>query len=143
LRGWWEGHDLDDRVRIGLDDAGDAARYRKQRDTDRRHMIAALSASGILPPGLEPAARGEQPMPAALTDELAIALTRFLAVTPCRLVAVQLEDLAGMTDRANLPGTVHEHPNWRRKLPLDLDALPQAPLFAAMIRVLADERPHS
>jgi 4-alpha-glucanotransferase len=141
LRGWWEGHDLDDRVRIGLDDAEDAARYRGEREADRRQMVASLSASGILPPGLEPAARGEQPMPPALTDELAIALTRFLAVTPCRLVAVQLEDLAGMADRANLPGTVHEHPNWTRKLSLEVDALPQAPLFAALTLALAEARP--
>ncbi|MGF1622390.1 MAG: 4-alpha-glucanotransferase [Rhodomicrobiaceae bacterium] len=141
LRGWWEAHDLDDRVRIGLDEAADAARYRDQRDTDRWHMIAALSASGLLPPGLEPATRGEQAMPPALTDELAVALTRFLAATPCRLVAVQLEDLAGMAERANLPGTVHEHPNWRRKLPLDLNALPQTPLFAALTRTIAEARP--
>jgi 4-alpha-glucanotransferase len=56
-------------------------------------------------------------------------------------VAVQLEDLAGMAERANLPGTVHEHPNWRRKLPLDLDALPQASLFDALTRTIAETRP--
>jgi 4-alpha-glucanotransferase len=34
---------------------------------------------------------------------------------------VQLEDLAGQIEQMNLPGTVDEHPNWRRKLRMDLD----------------------
>jgi 4-alpha-glucanotransferase len=141
LRGWWEGHDLDDRVRLGLDDAGAAALHREKRRADRDQMVAALAASGLLPASLAAAARGEQSLPADLTQELAVALTRFLAVTPCRLVAVQLEDLLAMKDRANLPGTTHEHPNWRRKLPLPLDQLPQAPMFLAMTQAAAEERP--
>jgi 4-alpha-glucanotransferase len=141
LRGWWEGHDLDDRLRLGLDDAGAAALHREKRRTDRELMIAALSTSGLLPASLEAAARGAHPLPADLTQELAVALTRFLAVTPCRLVAVQLEDLVAMKDRANLPATTHEHPNWRRKLPLPLDQLPQAPMFLAMTQAAAEERP--
>ena len=36
LHGWWEGHRLDDRVRIGLDDADAATAYRLARDIDRR-----------------------------------------------------------------------------------------------------------
>jgi 4-alpha-glucanotransferase len=143
LRGWWEGHDLADRVLIGLDDAEAAERYRGQRSAEREKMLAALSASGLLPDRLGPAARGEAPLPAELTLDLALALTRFLAVTPCRLVALQLEDLAGAKDRANLPGTVDEHPNWRRKLPLTIDALARSPDFIALAQAVAQERPRS
>jgi hypothetical protein len=28
-----------------------------------------------------------------------------------------MEDLLGVLDQPNVPGTVHEHPNWRRRLP--------------------------
>ena len=98
-------------------------------------MLAALSASGLLPGG------GEAPVPAELTPELALALTKFLALTPCRLVAIQLEDLAGVKDRANLPGTIAEHPNWRRKLPMSLGALAGSPDFIALTRAVAEERP--
>jgi 4-alpha-glucanotransferase len=141
LRGWWEGHDLEDRGRIGLDDAAAAERYRAERAEDRRMMLEALSASGLLPGGLAAVLRGEAPVPAELTLELALALTRFLALTPCRLVAIQLEDLAGMKDRANLPGTIAEHPNWRRKLPMSLDALAGSPDFIALANAVAEERP--
>ena len=41
-----------------------------------------------------------------------------LANTASALVAVQLEDAFGVRDQTNLPGTIHDHPNWRRRLPV-------------------------
>jgi 4-alpha-glucanotransferase len=143
LRGWWECHDIDDRERIGLDDAPAAQAARDQRGHDRWLMLGALSAADLLPEGLGPAARGETSVPGELTQELAIALSRFLAMTPCRLVALQLEDLAGMKERANLPGTVYEHPNWRRKLPVTIAALAQSAGFIDIARAVSETRPRS
>lgn len=45
------------------------------------------------------------------------ALHAFLGRTNARLVAIQAEDVLGLDEQANLPGTVHDHPNWRRRLP--------------------------
>ena len=45
----------------------------------------------------------------------------YLAQTPSRLLGVAIEDLLGVMDQANVPGTIHEYPNWRRKLPLPID----------------------
>ncbi len=42
-------------------------------------------------------------------------LHRFLARSSARLVACQIEDLTGRKEQPNLPGTVHDHPNWRRR----------------------------
>ena len=48
----------------------------------------------------------------------------FLARTPSRLMIVQLEDVFGVPEQVNLPGTDRRaHPNWRRKLPLDAGGL--------------------
>ncbi len=41
----------------------------------------------------------------------------FLSRTPSRLLGVSIEDLLDVTEQANVPGTVDEHPNWRRRLP--------------------------
>jgi 4-alpha-glucanotransferase len=57
------------------------------------------------------------------------------------LVAVQLEDLVGMEEQANLPGTVDRHPNWRRKLPVSLEQLPRCGTFQSVIAAVAAERP--
>ena len=32
------------------------------------------------------------------------------------LVVLQVEDLIGMVDPVNVPGTSNEHPNWQRKI---------------------------
>jgi len=47
----------------------------------------------------------------------------FLSRTPSRLMAVSMEDLLGVLDQPNIPGTIDEHPNWRQRLPVALDQI--------------------
>ena len=54
------------------------------------------------------------------------AVVDFLARTPSRLMAVAMEDLLGVIDQPNIPGTIDEHPNWRQRLPVDLEELTSA-----------------
>jgi 4-alpha-glucanotransferase len=51
------------------------------------------------------------------------AVVGFLARTKSRLLAISLEDLLGVIDQPNIPGTVNEHPNWRQRLPLAIDEI--------------------
>jgi 4-alpha-glucanotransferase len=57
---------------------------------------------------------------------------KFLAQTRSRLLAVSLEDLLGVVDQPNIPGTVNEHPNWRRRLPVPIEAMASAVDVAAL-----------
>jgi 4-alpha-glucanotransferase len=68
-------------------------------------------------------------------DLFAVAV--FLARTKSRLLAISLEDLLGVIDQPNIPGTVDEHPNWRRRLPLELDQIAAAIDIAALQRATA------
>jgi 4-alpha-glucanotransferase len=54
------------------------------------------------------------------------AVAGFLARTKSRLLAISLEDLLGVIDQPNIPGTVNEHPNWRRRLPVAIDEIASA-----------------
>jgi 4-alpha-glucanotransferase len=54
------------------------------------------------------------------------AVVGFLARTKSRLLAISLEDLLGVIDQPNIPGTVNEHPNWRQRLPLAIDEIASA-----------------
>jgi 4-alpha-glucanotransferase len=76
-----------------------------------------------------------------MPDEVLIAVHCFLARTPCRLFAVQLDDALGITEQTNLPGTVDEHPNWRRKTPVPIEELEQHALFSNVASAAAAERP--
>jgi 4-alpha-glucanotransferase len=53
-------------------------------------------------------------------------VARFLARTPSRLLAISLEDLLRLIDQPNIPGTVHEHPNWRQRIPVSLEQIASA-----------------
>jgi 4-alpha-glucanotransferase len=65
------------------------------------------------------------------SDDL-YAVVGFLARTRSRLLAVSLEDLLGVMDQPNIPGTVDEHPNWRQRLPIPLDEMAAAIDVAAL-----------
>jgi 4-alpha-glucanotransferase len=65
------------------------------------------------------------------------AVANFLARTRSRLLAISLEDLLGVIDQPNIPGTVNEHPNWRRRLPLALDEIAAAIDVSALKRATA------
>jgi 4-alpha-glucanotransferase len=70
------------------------------------------------------------------------AVVKFLAQTKSRLLAISLEDLLGVIDQPNIPGTVDEHPNWRRRLPLELGEIASAIDRGALQRATA-ERKHA
>jgi len=66
------------------------------------------------------------------------AVAGFLARTKSRLLAISLEDLLEVIDQPNIPGTVNEHPNWRRRLPLAIDQIAAVIDVAALKRATAE-----
>jgi 4-alpha-glucanotransferase len=52
-----------------------------------------------------------------------------------------LEDLLGQVEQPNLPGTVMEHPNWRRRLAVSADSVLDDEAVARRIEFVAAERP--
>ena len=66
------------------------------------------------------------------------AVAGFLARTRSRLLAISLEDLLGVIDQPNIPGTVNEHPNWRLRLPLAIEQIAAAIDVAALKAATAE-----
>jgi 4-alpha-glucanotransferase len=143
VKGWWRGSDIDQRESCGLSSPESAAAMRSGRARDRGLLLASLKAADLLPAALEPVLKGAEPCPRDIPDEVCVAAHAFLARTSSRLVAAQLEDLVGMQDQANVPGTVDEHPNWRRKLPVEIAQIPATALFRDIASALSRERPRS
>jgi 4-alpha-glucanotransferase len=101
-RGWLAGHDLRVKHSIGIDpgESDDA------RDWARRKLREAL-----------------QERAAAFDPDDFAAVAAYLGATPSLLVCVALDDILGVIDQINIPGTVEQHPNWRRKLPVAVEDL--------------------
>lgn len=56
-----------------------------------------------------------------LTIWKTVAVTRWLAATPSRLVAIAIGDVLGLSEQINVPGTTANHSNWRKRLPVSLE----------------------
>ncbi|OKO83440.1 4-alpha-glucanotransferase [Bradyrhizobium sp. NAS96.2] len=69
-------------------------------------------------------------------------VANFLARTRSRMMAVSMEDLLGIVEQPNIPGTVYEHPNWKRRLPVSIEHLASAIDIDALRRATR-ERSHA
>jgi (1->4)-alpha-D-glucan 1-alpha-D-glucosylmutase len=142
LRGFWRGEDIVARTELHLFPNDELRnRFITERDWDRGRLLWALERENLLPKGVS---KDLNAMP-DLTDDTIVAIHAFLARTPSMVLVVQPEDMFGVLEQPNLPGTLeHQHPNWQRRLPVALeDWAAQArfrDLFEAMRR---ENRSHS
>jgi 4-alpha-glucanotransferase len=102
FRGWLQSHDLRVKRAIGID-PGESDEARAWAQECMRWILAERA-------------------PAYAADDMA-AVAAFLGATPSRLVVLSLEDILGEIDQVNIPGTVAQHPNWRRKLSAPVEDL--------------------
>jgi len=137
LVGYWEGRDIE--LRQGLDlYPSEAVRLQQveERKRDCGRLLAALQRESLLPAELGP----DPQWPVPMTPHLAMAVQEYLARAPSRVLVVQLEDIFGAREQVNLPGTVDQYANWRRKLPLPIDQWDGDGRFAEYARRLAADR---
>jgi 4-alpha-glucanotransferase len=66
------------------------------------------------------------------------AVAGFLSQTRARLLAISLEDLLGVIDQPNVPGTIDEHPNWRQRLPVEVSGIAKVIDMAALKAATAE-----
>lgn len=133
VAGWWKGSDIDARHqagRLGVD--ADPDTVRRERDQDRPRLWNAFvrdhASAGPVPPPDE-------------TGTVVDAALRFVARTEVPLSLIPLEDLLGVEEQPNMPGTVSEHPNWRRRLPVPAEDVLDQEAVARRIELIASERP--
>jgi 4-alpha-glucanotransferase len=117
IAGWWSGTDIAWRRQLGL--KGESER---DRSVDRARFWPAPD-------------RPASDVPEQVVDAAVIAVAR----SACELAIVPVEDLIGATEAPNMPGTVDEHPNWRRRLP-EADILSE-PAAARRTDLLRKDRP--
>lgn len=104
VAGWWRGRDLDWAEQLGrLPEGTTRAEAEAIRDWDRGLLWSTLDHT---------APRPAPDNPAPVVD----AAIAHIARTPAAIALVALEDLLGLEEQPNLPGTITEHPNWRRRL---------------------------
>lgn len=97
MAGWWNGRDITWGRRLGRAGMDMAA---EQRVVEKASLWKAIDGEGAPP--------AEPPLDAILSA---------VADAPVPLAIIPLEDLLGLEEQPNIPGTIDEHPNWRRRMP--------------------------
>ena len=109
IAGWWEGRDIDWAAKVAPDfDRHDSATARHQ---DRRTLVDRVASE----PTSDPAN--------VSTETIVDAAIAHIAATPSKLKILPMEDLLGLEEQTNIPGTLGSHPNWRRRLPATMEQL--------------------
>jgi 4-alpha-glucanotransferase len=130
LRSFWEGKDIELRHRLNLYPSPEIhAEVLREREHDRAALLDALRAEGLAPP--HPSTPQEP-----FSADLAQAAHVYLARSRSMLAALQLEDLLGMVEPVNVPGTHRDYLNWSRKLTTDIeDMMARADFDAAFAEI--------
>ena len=115
---FWQGLDIEDRLRLGLLDKLGAKREKKNLRDMKNALLWFLQSKGWLSQSEE--------------DTLAVlkACLSFLAASPARVLLINLEDLWQEIQPQNVPSTKTEYPNWQRKARYSLEQFCQVPEVA-------------
>jgi 4-alpha-glucanotransferase len=71
---------------------------------------------------------------------LSEAVHEYIARSPALLLSVQLDDLTGATEQANVPGTPDQPPNWRRKAKTTLEEMRADERYERIAKNLCEAR---
>ncbi len=120
LYGYWIGRDIQTRRNLGIfPDDSTRRKQAEDRERDKRLILNALKSCGKVP--------NEYPSDPGLirkmTPELCLAIYRYLAQTPCKLLLVSLDDIVGTINQQNIPGIVGSYPNWMQKIRITLEKM--------------------
>jgi 4-alpha-glucanotransferase len=125
VAGWWAGRDLDWRRRLHLFGERNETDERDERMRAKMQLARAFARDGSR---VSTRTAGENGVDAAID---------YVAASASPLAIVPVEDLLGAVEAPNLPGTIGEHPNWRRRYRASAATLLDAPRVAKRLRQLA------
>ena len=132
VAGWWSGRDLTWRHKLDLFGSPENDHFENHaRLADRQGLWDAMCRSG--------SASGDPPppdQPAVVVD----AAIRHIGTAECALAILPIEDALAEMEQPNLPGTLDQHPNWRRRHTGPAASLLEPPAVATRLDALSEAR---
>jgi 4-alpha-glucanotransferase len=135
LSGYWAGRDLTIKKQLGL--SGEDPLWQEHiiaREMDRRRIFSLLTSLDILTDDYV----ADPKMIPEMTPDLCLAIYHCLALTPCNLLLVSLDDMIGTMDQQNMPGTVDEYPNWMQKTVRTFEEIVSDRIFLSLSKIFRD-----
>jgi 4-alpha-glucanotransferase len=140
LRMWWFGYDIELSRNLNLlkSDAEKQEAYHK-REEDRRRLLFALDKANVWPE--DKPRHSDYIFGEGYPEGIEEAVERYMAKSASPVFLAQLEDFLHVEQMQNLPGTDrNQHPNWQRKVPVDLEKLSTDSAFVRCVQAIKKER---
>jgi 4-alpha-glucanotransferase len=125
---FWNGSDIDDRLKLGMLDNEEAQWERDRRRRYARSLIEALRRGELLTSDT------------VSNSDVLRAILSHLGSSKAKVVLATLEDLWGETRPQNTPGTQDEVPNWRRRARRSWEEFSQMPEIVETLKALNGAR---
>ena len=140
LKCWWFGYDIETPFKLGMikTEQEKINAYHK-RENDRWQLLQALDKAGVWPQDNQ--RHGDYIYGEKFPEGLEEAVHRYVAKSEAEVFLLQLEDVFQVDKMQNLPGTNRDkHPNWRHKLPVNLEDMEQNEAYLRNINMVKQER---
>jgi len=140
LKMWWFGYDIEVSASLGLiaNDGEKLSAYHK-READRQKLLSALDYANVWPK--DRFRSGNYIYGESYPEGIEEAVEAFVAKSASPVYLAQLEDILHITQMQNLPGTDRDkHPNWQRRLTVDLEDLANDSAYIRCVRAIKRER---
>ena len=139
LKMWWFGYDIELKNKLGLIDDIEKQNLYKGREADRWRLLKVLDENGTWPK--DNLRRSDYLYGEGYPEGLSEAVHKLLGKAKSKVVVLQMEDILGVTELQNLPGTDRDkYPNWRHKLPINLEDLATNMTFIRNITAVKEGR---
>ncbi len=153
VAGWWQGVDIGWRSKLGLlKDGNTEKKELAQRKQDKAALWEAMmQAEAAMDKAEEETVHDDAPETASLPAQAArrfpsepplLEAIRFVGASAAPLALLPMEDALGLPEQPNLPGTIDQHPNWRRRLPGEIDGILDDPDVNRRLNALDQSRRH-
>lgn len=135
----WFGYDIETMHKLGMLSDEERVNQYKGREDERRRLLGALDYAGVWP--CDKPRQGDCLYGEGYPNGILEAVEKFTAAGNCAVYLAQLEDIFGVEVLQNLPGTDEAtHPNWRRKLPVNLEDYEQNEDFIRVMDCIKSSR---
>jgi 4-alpha-glucanotransferase len=136
LAGWWRGADIKARAKHGIVPPDVTETHIDERHHEREDLKLALEEAGLDAANRLPTWNASDEK----LNDLVVSAHRFIASTPSVLAAVRLSEMTGEKSPTNIPGTSDGYPNWKPKLSVEVEDLPELRLVKEIAGAMRQER---
>lgn len=132
LAGYWMGKDIEEKLKIGFINDEEAKKQYKIRNEERKQLIQLLQKKGYFKD------KESITEDSIYGTEIASYFYKLIGEAPSKILLVSLNDLLGESDQPNMPGTVHQYPNWRIRYTVPVEEIDENPFFISITKALSD-----